>query len=163
LERWKIWSWTNIVWRSNVIFLQDLVCTCKGRSVCSKGCACFEQNLSYTELCPSQALDLCHNVITHRTDIEDDDAKACNSSFFKQIIKNNCIYLIPWISPCAIDQIKCIIQTPNLIIIGFRITMVNETCIFCGFKSSKCLKGCFYLWITLIKKLQGFTWDVQCS
>jgi hypothetical protein len=25
--------------------------------------------------------------------------------------------------------------------------MVNETCIFCGFKSSKCLKGCFYLWM----------------
>jgi hypothetical protein len=23
-------------------FLQDLVCTCKGRSVCSKGCVCFE-------------------------------------------------------------------------------------------------------------------------
>jgi hypothetical protein len=33
-----------------------------------------------------------------------------------------------------------------------RITMVNETCIFCGFKRSKCLKGCFYLWINLIKK-----------
>jgi hypothetical protein len=49
---------------------------------------------------------------------------------------------------CAIDQNKCIIQTPNLII-GFRITMVNETCIFCGFKRSKCLKGCFYLWYTV--------------
>jgi hypothetical protein len=47
---------------------------CSGRSVCSKGCVCFEQNLSCTELCPCQALDLCHNVITHRTDIEDDDA-----------------------------------------------------------------------------------------
>jgi hypothetical protein len=23
--------------------------------------------------------------------------------------------------------------------------MVNETCIFCGVKRSKCLKGCFYL------------------
>jgi hypothetical protein len=33
-------------------FLQDLVCTCKGRSVCSKGCVCFEHNLSCTELCP---------------------------------------------------------------------------------------------------------------
>jgi hypothetical protein len=33
----------------------------------------------------------------------------------KQIIKTTtlCIYLIPWISPYAIDQIKCIIQTPN--------------------------------------------------
>ena len=76
-------------------FLQDLVCTCKGRSVCSKGCVCFEQNLSCTELCHCQALDLCHDVITHRTDIEDDDALARKSSFFKQIIKNNCIYLIP--------------------------------------------------------------------
>ena len=47
-------------------FLQGLVC--------SKGCVCFEHNLSCTELCPCQALDLCHNVITHRTDIEDDDA-----------------------------------------------------------------------------------------
>ena len=46
----------------------------KRRSVCSKGCVCFEQNLSCTKLCPCQALDLCHNVITHRTDIEDDDA-----------------------------------------------------------------------------------------
>ena len=68
-------------------FLQDLVCICKGRSICSKGCVCFEQNLSCTELCPCQALDLCHNVITHRTDIEDDDAQARKSSFFKQIIK----------------------------------------------------------------------------
>ena len=67
-------------------FLQDLVCTCKGRSVCSKGCVCFEQNLSCTELCPCQALDLCYNVITHRTDIEDDDALARKSSFSKQII-----------------------------------------------------------------------------
>ena len=25
-------------------------------------------------ICPAQALDLCHDVITHRTDIEDDDA-----------------------------------------------------------------------------------------
>ena len=53
-------------------FLQDLVCN--GRSVCSKGCVCFEHNLSCTELCPCHALDLCHNVITHMTDIEDDDA-----------------------------------------------------------------------------------------
>jgi hypothetical protein len=30
-------------------FLQDLICTCKGKSVCMKGCICFEQSLSCTE------------------------------------------------------------------------------------------------------------------
>jgi hypothetical protein len=38
-------------------FLQDLVCTCKGKSVCMKGCICFEQSLSCTDLCPCQAED----------------------------------------------------------------------------------------------------------
>jgi hypothetical protein len=57
-------SWYNCKMSSD--FLQDLICTCKGRSVCSKGCVCFEHNFSCTELCPCQALDLCHNVITHR-------------------------------------------------------------------------------------------------
>ena len=32
--------------------LQDLICTCKGKSVCMKGCICFEQSLSCTDLCP---------------------------------------------------------------------------------------------------------------
>jgi hypothetical protein len=63
-------------------FLQNLVCTCKERSVCSKDCVCFEHNLFCIELCPCQALYICHNVITHRTDIEDDDAHARKSSFF---------------------------------------------------------------------------------
>ena len=112
-ERWKVWSWTNIVWRSNVIWFFAGPRMHMWRSVCSKGCVCFEHNLSRIELCPCQALDICHNVITHRTDIEDDDAYARKSSFLKTNHKNNCIYLIPWISQCAIDQIKCIIQTPN--------------------------------------------------
>lgn len=54
-------------------FLQDLVCTCKGKSVCSRGCVCFEQNLSCTELCPCQASDLCFNDHTHTRDNSDDD------------------------------------------------------------------------------------------
>ena len=54
-------------------FLQDLVCTCKGKSVCSRGCVCFEQNLSCTELCPCQASDLCHNDHTHTRDVEEDE------------------------------------------------------------------------------------------
>jgi hypothetical protein len=31
-------------------FLQDLICTCKGKAVCSSGCACFEQGLSCTNI-----------------------------------------------------------------------------------------------------------------
>ena len=54
-------------------FLQDLVCTCKGKSVCSKSCVCFEQKLSCTELCQCQASDLCKNLNTHLADIDDDD------------------------------------------------------------------------------------------
>jgi hypothetical protein len=30
-------------------FLQDRVCMCKGKSICSKNCVCFEQNLSCTD------------------------------------------------------------------------------------------------------------------
>ena len=45
-------------------FLQDLVCTCKGKSVCSKECVCFEQNLSCTDLCPCQASEMCKNINT---------------------------------------------------------------------------------------------------
>jgi hypothetical protein len=40
-------------------FLQDLVCTCKGKSVCLNGCICLEQNLSCKDLCPCQASELC--------------------------------------------------------------------------------------------------------
>ena len=55
-------------------FLQDLVCTCKGKSVCSRGCVCFEHNLSCTELCSRQASDLCSNINTHKRDLEDEDS-----------------------------------------------------------------------------------------
>jgi hypothetical protein len=46
-------------------FLQDLLCTCKGKTLCSKGCVCFEQNLSCTELCPCQGNFSCNNSNTH--------------------------------------------------------------------------------------------------
>jgi hypothetical protein len=39
-------------------FLQYLLCTCKGKTLSSKGCVCFEQNLSCTELCPCQGIFL---------------------------------------------------------------------------------------------------------
>ena len=45
-------------------FLQDLVSTCKGNSVFSKGCICFDQNLSCIDVCPCQANDICQNVNT---------------------------------------------------------------------------------------------------
>lgn len=55
-------------------FLQDLVCTCKGKSVCSRDCVCFELNLSCTELYSWQTLDLCRNINTHKRDVEDEDS-----------------------------------------------------------------------------------------
>ena len=33
-------------------FLQDLVCSCKGKSICPSSCVCFEQILSCTDFCP---------------------------------------------------------------------------------------------------------------
>jgi hypothetical protein len=58
-------------------FMQDLVCTCKEKYVCMKGCLCFEQSLSCTDLCPCKAGDLCRNENTHlaicRNTDEDDD------------------------------------------------------------------------------------------
>ena len=53
-------------------FLQDLICTCKGKSVCSRGCICFEQSLSCTELCPCQASDLCKNGLTSQEIVDDE-------------------------------------------------------------------------------------------
>ena len=57
-------------------FLQDLICICKGKSVCMKGCICFEQSPSCTDLCPCQAGDLCRHENTHlaisRNTAEDD-------------------------------------------------------------------------------------------
>jgi hypothetical protein len=46
-------------------FLQDLVCSCKGKSICFSSCVCFEQNLSCTDLCPCYGSDTCKNAITN--------------------------------------------------------------------------------------------------
>ena len=51
-------------------FLQDLVCTCKDKSVCLNGGICFEQNLSCRNLCPCQAIELCRNVNTNYKEIQ---------------------------------------------------------------------------------------------
>ena len=45
-------------------FLQDLIWSCNGRSVCKRSCICYEQSLSCTELCPCQGNDLCENSLT---------------------------------------------------------------------------------------------------
>ena len=39
-------------------FLQDLLCTCKGKTLCSKGCVCFQQNLSCTNSVPVKEISL---------------------------------------------------------------------------------------------------------
>ena len=75
--------------------LQDLICTCKGKSVCMKGCICFEQSLSCTDLCPCQAGDLCRNENTHlvisRNTDEDDDIWSQFFSF------SSSLHLFHWI------------------------------------------------------------------
>ena len=55
---------------------QVLDCTCKGKSMFSKSCICFEHNLSCADLCPCQAIDICQNVNTCLvavTNIDDDE------------------------------------------------------------------------------------------
>jgi hypothetical protein len=47
-------------------FLQDLVCMCKGKSICSKNCVCVEQNLSCTSICDSQGNEECRNLLSHQ-------------------------------------------------------------------------------------------------
>jgi hypothetical protein len=47
-------------------FLQDLICTCKGKNACSKSCICTEQNLACTSICSCQGKEDCKNHLTHR-------------------------------------------------------------------------------------------------
>ncbi len=54
-------------------FLKDLLCTCKGKSSCSQGCVCAEQNLTCTELCQCQGTDACCNPLTQTADEDSDD------------------------------------------------------------------------------------------
>ena len=54
-------------------FLKDLLCTCKGKSSCSQGCVCVEQNLTCTELCQCQGTDACCNPLTQTADEDSDD------------------------------------------------------------------------------------------
>jgi hypothetical protein len=46
-------------WPMTFDFLQDLVCMCKGKFICSKNCVCVEQNLSCTSICGFQGNDDC--------------------------------------------------------------------------------------------------------
>jgi hypothetical protein len=59
-------------------FLQDLICSRKGRKICSRECVCYEQNLCCTELCPCQDSDLCLNIITSQQNLDDDDEEAAS-------------------------------------------------------------------------------------
>ena len=53
-------------------FLQDLICSCKGKYICSKSCICREQQMSCTELCPCQGSDTCQNIFS-KEDLDLDD------------------------------------------------------------------------------------------
>ena len=60
-------------WQMSSDFLQDLVCSGKGKSICSSSCVCFEQSLSCTGLCLCYGSDMCENVITKNVTLLEDD------------------------------------------------------------------------------------------
>jgi hypothetical protein len=67
------WNATRSMWMPTYFegpmtsdFLQDLVCMCKGKSICSKDCVCVEQNLSCTSICGCQGNEECRNRLSHR-------------------------------------------------------------------------------------------------
>jgi hypothetical protein len=60
-------------WQMSSDFLQDLVCSGKGKSICSSSCVCFEQSLSCTYLRPCYGSDMCENVITKKVTLLEDD------------------------------------------------------------------------------------------
>ena len=47
-------------------FLQDLICTCKGKNACCKSYICTEQNLACKSICFCQGNEDCKNHLTHR-------------------------------------------------------------------------------------------------
>jgi hypothetical protein len=59
-------------------FLQDMIGSCKGRSVCKRDCICYEPTLSCTELCPCHGSDLCQNSLTHQQKTNVDYSPRCS-------------------------------------------------------------------------------------
>jgi hypothetical protein len=45
-------------------FLQDLICSCKGKVMCGRSCVCNEQNMCCTELCPCQGSNFRMNLFS---------------------------------------------------------------------------------------------------
>lgn len=54
-------------------FLQDLICTCKGKKACDKNCVCNQQNLGCTTICSCEGSESCRNYLTHIQISEEDD------------------------------------------------------------------------------------------
>lgn len=52
-------------------FLQDLVCTCRGKLVCARNCVCNRQNLSCTTVCLFKGSHNCNHGITLQTRFND--------------------------------------------------------------------------------------------
>jgi hypothetical protein len=52
-------------------FLQNLVCMCKGKFICSKNCVCVEQNVSCTSICGCQGNEECRNQLSHQLPVAD--------------------------------------------------------------------------------------------
>jgi hypothetical protein len=65
------WITASILWRIMTSdFLQDLICSCKGKVMCGRSCVCNEQNMCCTELCPCQGSDFCMNPFSRSRENE---------------------------------------------------------------------------------------------
>jgi hypothetical protein len=62
-------AWTILVVSMTSDFLQDLVCMCKGKPICSKNYVCVEQNLSCTSICGCQGNEECRNQLSHQLSV----------------------------------------------------------------------------------------------
>jgi hypothetical protein len=62
-------SYENVSLSLTSDFLQDLVCMCKSKSICSRNCVCVEQNLSCTSICGCQGNEECRNQLSHQLSV----------------------------------------------------------------------------------------------
>ena len=65
--------------------LRELVCSFKGRNICTSNCVYGTNSLQYTEICPCQGYDKCQNELS-KTLVE--DSEVSQEVFIEDIISS---------------------------------------------------------------------------